>query len=160
MNLKSISLLAAVPLLMSGCAVAPKTFYADPTSVKDTALCRTFFDAYQSGNEQYARDLGAEGRRRGISLEQCEEKVNTENAILVGAAVVATGAAVIAACQGGGCSGYSAPAYGSPDYDCYGGGGDGPNYVRGPFRLTGPDVYDLDRDGDGIACEPHQDAGA
>lgn len=40
------------------------------------------------------------------------------------------------------------------DVDCAGGSGDGPAYVRGPVRVVGPDVYDLDRDGDGVACEP------
>lgn len=39
------------------------------------------------------------------------------------------------------------------DVDCEGGGGNGPVYVRGPIRVIGPDVYRLDRDGDGIACE-------
>ena len=39
------------------------------------------------------------------------------------------------------------------DYDCAGGSGDGPNYVRGPFRVVGPDVFDLDRDRNGVACE-------
>lgn len=40
----------------------------------------------------------------------------------------------------------------SPEYDCQGGGGNGPDFVRGPVRVTGPDVYHLDSDGDGIAC--------
>jgi resuscitation-promoting factor RpfB len=39
------------------------------------------------------------------------------------------------------------------DVDCEGGGGNGPAYVRGPVQVVGPDVYDLDRDGDGVACE-------
>lgn len=39
------------------------------------------------------------------------------------------------------------------DVDCAGGNGNGPEYVRGPVRVVGPDVYKLDRDGDGIACE-------
>lgn len=39
------------------------------------------------------------------------------------------------------------------DVDCAGGSGDGPAYVRGPLRVVGEDVYDLDRDGDGIACD-------
>lgn len=39
------------------------------------------------------------------------------------------------------------------DVDCAGGSGNGPAYVRGPVRVVGPDVYDLDRDGDGWACE-------
>ena len=39
------------------------------------------------------------------------------------------------------------------DVDCEGGSGDGPAYVRGPLRVVGEDVYDLDRDGDGVACD-------
>jgi hypothetical protein len=40
----------------------------------------------------------------------------------------------------------------SPDYDCEGGSGDGPDYT-GPVRRVGADPFDLDRDGDGYACE-------
>lgn len=39
------------------------------------------------------------------------------------------------------------------DVDCAGGSGNGPAYVSGPIKVIGPDVYDLDRDGDGWACE-------
>ena len=39
------------------------------------------------------------------------------------------------------------------DVDCAGGSGNGPAYVQGPVEVVGPDVYGLDRDGDGIACE-------
>jgi hypothetical protein len=39
------------------------------------------------------------------------------------------------------------------DYDCAGGSGDGPYYVKGPFRVVGYDHYRLDADGDGIGCE-------
>jgi hypothetical protein len=38
------------------------------------------------------------------------------------------------------------------DYDCLGGTGDGPNYT-GTVFVIGVDVYDLDRDSDGIGCE-------
>ncbi len=40
----------------------------------------------------------------------------------------------------------------APDYDCEGGSGDGPAYT-GFVYVTGPDIYELDRDGDGRACE-------
>lgn len=40
------------------------------------------------------------------------------------------------------------------DVDCAGGSGDGPEYASGPIKVFGPDEYRLDRDGDGIACEP------
>lgn len=40
------------------------------------------------------------------------------------------------------------------DVDCAGGSGDGPAYVQGPVEVIGRDIYRLDRDGDGMACEP------
>jgi hypothetical protein len=39
------------------------------------------------------------------------------------------------------------------DVDCAGGSGNGPAYVKGPIQVIGDDIYDLDSDGDGIACE-------
>ncbi len=39
------------------------------------------------------------------------------------------------------------------DVDCAGGSGNGPAYVQGPVYVIGTDIYDLDRDGDGIGCE-------
>ncbi|MFD1713373.1 G5 domain-containing protein [Amnibacterium flavum] len=57
--------------------------------------------------------------------------------------------------QGGGCD----PNYAdgcvpvSSDVDCAGGSGDGPAYFSGTARVVGSDIYDLDRDGNGIACQ-------
>jgi hypothetical protein len=39
------------------------------------------------------------------------------------------------------------------DVDCAGGSGNGPAYVQGPVYVIGTDIYDLDRDGNGIGCE-------
>jgi hypothetical protein len=39
------------------------------------------------------------------------------------------------------------------DVDCAGGSGNGPAYVQGPVTVVGSDIYDLDRDGDGVGCE-------
>jgi hypothetical protein len=39
------------------------------------------------------------------------------------------------------------------DVDCAGGSGNGPAYTQGPVRIVGKDIYQLDRDGDGIACD-------
>ncbi len=39
------------------------------------------------------------------------------------------------------------------DVDCAGGSGNGPEYVRGPVYVVGSDIYDLDRDGDGVGCD-------
>lgn len=38
------------------------------------------------------------------------------------------------------------------DYDCAGGSGNGP-YYTGPVQVLGSDVFDLDRDNDGLGCE-------
>ena len=38
------------------------------------------------------------------------------------------------------------------DYDCVGGSGDGPKYT-GEVYVVGDDHFDLDRDGDAVACE-------
>lgn len=42
------------------------------------------------------------------------------------------------------------------DVDCAGGSGNGPEYVEGPVTVIGDDIYELDREGDGVACEPTQ----
>lgn len=40
------------------------------------------------------------------------------------------------------------------DADCYPGSGNGPHYVHeNNVDVVGPDVFDLDRDGDGVGCE-------
>lgn len=39
------------------------------------------------------------------------------------------------------------------DVDCGGGTGNGPAYFYGTATVVGSDIYDLDRDNDGIACE-------
>jgi FlaG/FlaF family flagellin (archaellin) len=39
------------------------------------------------------------------------------------------------------------------DVDCSGGSGNGPAYVSGPVYVVGSDIYDLDRDGNGVGCE-------
>lgn len=39
------------------------------------------------------------------------------------------------------------------DVDCASGSGNGPAYVKGPVKVIGRDIYDLDRDGDGWGCE-------
>jgi hypothetical protein len=43
---------------------------------------------------------------------------------------------------------------GAADYDCQGGGGNGPNYIAGIIRVLPPDPHKLDSDGDGFGCEP------
>lgn len=156
--MKSYAIAAALAVALSGCATAPKDFYADPSKPKDTALCRAVLE---TTDLSFQRDAAAELVNRGVTAEECQNKVAMETAALVGIAAVATGVAVVAACQNG-CAAprYPSYAYSGTDYDCQGGGGDGPRFVPGPFRLTGPDIYRLDADGDGIACEPYGDYGS
>jgi hypothetical protein len=54
---------------------------------------------------------------------------------------------------GSGCTpGYSPCLPPASDYDCEGGSGNGPKYT-GLVHVTGSDPYELDVDGDGVACE-------
>jgi hypothetical protein len=39
------------------------------------------------------------------------------------------------------------------DVDCAGGGGNGPAFITGTVTVVGHDIYQLDRDHDGIGCE-------
>jgi hypothetical protein len=39
------------------------------------------------------------------------------------------------------------------DVDCAGGSGNGPAYADGPVEVIGTDIYDLDSNNDGVACE-------
>lgn len=39
------------------------------------------------------------------------------------------------------------------DVDCAGGRGNGPEYVQGPVKVVGKDIYGLDKDNNGIGCE-------
>jgi len=149
------AVVVAIASMLSGCAASPKTFYANPAKVKDTQLCRTFLEAAQKNEFNFAKDTAAEAHRRGLTLEECQKKVATEDAVLVGALVAGTVVGVAIACKNG-CGG-GAPrgpaATGYADQDCLGGPGDGPYFVPGPVRVGAYDPYDLDRDGDGIGCE-------
>ncbi len=49
--------------------------------------------------------------------------------------------------------GYKPCLHPASDYDCYGGGGNGPKYVYQSVKVTGSDPYELDSDNDGIGCD-------
>jgi hypothetical protein len=60
----------------------------------------------------------------------------------------------VAAPPAGGCDpNYSGCVPIASDVDCAGGSGNGPAYAQGPINVIGSDIYDLDNDGDGVACE-------
>jgi FlgD Ig-like domain len=56
-------------------------------------------------------------------------------------------------CTGGCTPGYTPCIPPGPDVDCADGSGNGPRYVQGPITVTGPDIYGLDRDGNGVGCQ-------
>ena len=98
--------------------------------------------------------------RQSVALQR---KVTTQQAELRRAreaTATATAAATSArsassSTSGSGCSsGYTGACLkeGVGDYDCAGGSGDGPNYT-GTVSVVGYDEFDLDRDGDGVACD-------
>lgn len=70
--------------------------------------------------------------------------------MLLALALLAAGPAYAADCDPN-YSGACVPI--ASDVDCAGGSGNGPAYVRGPVYVVGVDIYKLDRDGDGVACE-------
>ena len=85
----------------------------------------------------------AEGAGRGL-WEGCPAR---------GSNTPANSGGVVDGSSADGCDGYSPCLPPASDYDCAGGSGDGPEYAQGPIRVTGSDPYELDYDGDGIACE-------
>lgn len=153
-SMKLISAIAASALLFSGCAISPKNFYDAPEKAKVISLCRAVFESEQKyDQQQFARDVQAELEKRGVTRQQCVDKVNTENALLAVTAVAVTGVAVAAACNNGCAGGGYQPTYVSNDVDCYGGSGNGPRWQYGPINVGSYDPYGLDADHDGVGCE-------
>lgn len=146
--MKPMLFAALVAVSFSACATTPAKFYTDPSKAKDTPLCRSLME---STDPAFQRDVAAELNRRGVTAEQCQQKVSFENAAIIGIAAVATGVTVAAACQNGcGAPGYT-PSH--TDVDCYGGRGDGPRWQYGPIYVGSYDPNRLDADGDGTGCE-------
>jgi len=155
-----LGLASVMSLALAGCAVSPEKFYSDPGGAKNTSVCRAYFDAVRDGRNQYAADLWREISRRRVSEAECKNLVASENVAVGAIALVGTGILVAAACKdgcpsGGGGAAPSSTVVVDDDVDCFGGTGDGPRYIKGPFVLPNRmvDPYDLDRDNDGIACE-------
>ncbi|MGD9621243.1 MAG: hypothetical protein AB7G47_21420 [Mycolicibacterium sp.] len=75
-------------------------------------------------------------------------------AVLLTAAVLAALlAAPTAAAQDNCDPNYSGCVPIASDVDCQNGGGDGPAYLSGSAQVIGVDIYKLDRDKNGIACD-------
>ncbi|KKU20029.1 MAG: G5 domain-containing protein [Candidatus Saccharibacteria bacterium GW2011_GWA2_46_10] len=83
---------------------------------------------------------GVETDRRQIKVEITRQPVTN---------IITRGTKVISNCD----PNYTGCVPIASDVDCAGGSGNGPAYVSGPISVIGSDIYDLDRDNDGIACE-------
>jgi hypothetical protein len=138
-------------LVLTGCATSPKTFYADRSKANDTSLCRVLLDA--GPDPQYRADVVQELLRRGMTPETCAAKVNTQDAVILGAALVGLGTAAVIACSNASCGGGGLGGGTIIDKDCYGGRGDNP-VVHGPVWVGTYDPDHLDADHDGWGCEP------
>jgi hypothetical protein len=141
--------LAAV--LLTGCATSPKKFYADPAKPDTTSLCRAVFD--QGAEETFRSDVARELERRGMTVQSCNQKVNAQNAVLAGAALIGITTAAVIACNNGSCPSGGGGGYYDDDVDCYGGTGNGPRWQYVPIYVGSYDPYRLDADGDGTGCE-------
>lgn len=87
-----------------------------------------------------------------ISRETIDEVVTT--APIDQVTTIGTKVEQRAPASGSGCDpNYSGCVPIASDVDCAGGSGNGPAYATGPVTVIGVDVYELDRDGDGIACD-------
>jgi resuscitation-promoting factor RpfB len=122
---------------------------------------RTVKDDYLPKGEKEERTAGRKGTRTLTYTVTLVDGKETGRK-LVGSKVtrkpvdevIAVGTHVEPDDDDGGCApGYDPCVPVASDVDCAGGSGNGPEYVDGPITVTGSDPYDLDRDGDGIACD-------
>ena len=119
---------------------------------------RTVTDSSMAKGEKRVRTPGADGVRT-LTYEVTYTNGKQTGRKLVKSAVTekpVTKVVVVGtkSASTGGCDPNYTPCVPiASDVDCAGGSGNGPEYVDGPVRVVGSDPYELDRDGDGIACD-------
>ncbi|MCJ1675196.1 G5 domain-containing protein [Rathayibacter sp. VKM Ac-2929] len=123
----------------------------DPSAAQGTSTVVAGVDGVLTRTFEVVKHDGVE-----VSRAQLSEAVTTaavDDVTRVGTLTPAP--APVAAAADAGCH----PSYAgecvpiASDGDCAAGSGNGPVYIQGPVTVVGPDEYDLDRDGDGIACD-------
>jgi hypothetical protein len=123
---------------------------------------RTVTDGSVPKGAKSVRTAGSNGTRRLTyrvtyvgGVQKAKELVRQEVAKEPRTQVTVVGTKVDQPAQsGGGCDpNYSGCVPIASDVDCAGGSGNGPEYVQGPIRVIGTDIYHLDANHDGIACE-------
>ncbi|WP_133787508.1 G5 domain-containing protein [Kribbella sp. VKM Ac-2571] len=122
---------------------------------------KTVTDDSLAKGERTIRTAGVDGTRRLVyrvtyvnGVQTAKRLLRQEVAKEPRSQVTAVGTKVEAPEQSGGCDpNYSGCVPIASDVDCSGGSGNGPEYVDGPIDVIGSDIYRLDADHDGIACE-------
>ena len=108
---KTSSILLAA-FVVASCSTTESGFYKDPKKQPVENLCRAWA---RSSNSQFRRDVENELISRGVtSAEECQKRVNLQNAVIAGIAIAGVAVAASAASKngyGGGYGGYS--GYGS-----------------------------------------------
>jgi hypothetical protein len=119
------------------------------------ALAVALAGAAGCGEEEGSTDGERRGLLNGATGATGESGSGSDNATIGGGSEGGSSSGSGTSGNGDDCdSNYSGACLdpNSPDYDCEGGSGDGPDYV-GVVQVVGSDVYDLDADGDGTACD-------
>lgn len=122
---------------------------------------KTVTDDSLAKGERTVRTAGVNGTRRLVyrvtylnGVQTAKRLVRQEVAKEPRSEVTAVGTKVEESEESGGCDpNYSGCVPIASDVDCSGGKGNGPEYVAGPINVVGSDIYRLDADHDGIACE-------
>jgi hypothetical protein len=128
----------------------PETTVNDSTLAKGTTKVKT---AGVAGEKTVTYSVtytnGTETSRKEISSVVTRQPVSQVTAIGTKASAPKPPAPPASNCN----PNYDPCVPNASDVDCAGGTGNGPVYVTGPIRVIGTDVYKLDSDHDGIACE-------
>lgn len=161
------------PVATSAPVVTPKTSAAPKvkpsvTTTKEVVELKvipfkkkTVTDDSLAKGERTIRTAGVNGTRRLVyrvtylnGVQTAKRMVRQEVAKEPRSEVTAVGTKVEESEESGGCDpNYSGCVPIASDVDCSGGKGNGPEYVDGPVDVIGSDIYRLDADKDGIACE-------
>jgi hypothetical protein len=153
---------------------APPTTTAEPTTPAATTTTKqvaelrvipfkkkTVTDDSLPKGEKTIRTKGVNGTRRLTyrvtfvnGVQTAKHLLRQEVAKEPRTQITAVGTKVDQPEQPSGCDpNYSGCVPIASDVDCSGGSGNGPEYVAGPIEVIGSDIYRLDADHDGIACE-------
>ena len=122
---------------------------------------RTVTDDSLPKGERTIQTTGVNGTRRLVykvtyvnGVQTAKELLRQEVAKQPRTQVTAVGTKVEEEPASSGCDpNYSGCVPIASDVDCSGGSGNGPEYVAGPVRVIGSDIYGLDSDDDGVGCE-------